>query len=542
MRLSRIFVFFVVVVVLILGVGIGSIWYLKERKNRFETLYTEMKLTLKPLQVIGETAISVGNYYLLDNEDFLRIFNSNPRLLFFQFLGKTDQGKPYEFSYSPLLKTGMYSLYPKLYKILPTDSPERKAKKEERNKKILEQIKAYRKKVAKFWNVPEQFKNKEYYFDSQNGWFYMRLKTHNKNGGEVWGILDASSYKKALNHVLLVVGGIVVGSISLVLILGLIIGQKLSQTVAEFKEHVIKLGETLDLTKPLKVQFWIKEFNEIGEALNRFITNLKPVLKEVYSQSNTLEKKSVLLSGISKNLEQFTTKFKSEIEKLSRETKEIQGELSEINQHLGNISKVLTNLKEESEHTSLSLSQLQEEVLHTKKRSEKLLDYSKEIEGIGDFILKVAEQTNLLALNATIEAARAGEAGKSFSVVANEVKELAKQIQNSVEEIQKSVEQVKDGIIEGNNRVEKLVEVVEEVKSMGEIVTKSVENATSQIEEIVQTLKNTAQFSDKVFQMNQNILKLTQELTKKENELLEVADLLSEISKKLQKTISLFKV
>ena len=60
--------------------------------------------------------------------------------------------------------------------------------------------------------------------------------------------------------------------------------------------------------------------------------------------------------------------------------------------------------------------------------------------GIANMISGVAAKTNLLALNATIEAVRAGDAGRSFSIVAREVKELASATARSTHEITSTVE------------------------------------------------------------------------------------------------------
>jgi hypothetical protein len=57
------------------------------------------------------------------------------------------------------------------------------------------------------------------------------------------------------------------------------------------------------------------------------------------------------------------------------------------------------------------------------------------VRSVAASINRVANQTNLLALNATIESARAGEAGRGFSVVASEVKDLSRDTSRFAEEI-----------------------------------------------------------------------------------------------------------
>jgi methyl-accepting chemotaxis protein len=81
---------------------------------------------------------------------------------------------------------------------------------------------------------------------------------------------------------------------------------------------------------------------------------------------------------------------------------------------------------------------------------------SKRVANIGrilSVIDEVAEQTNLLALNASIIAAQAGDRGKSFSVVAVEIKNLAKRTGNHTREISEIIL----GVREEMERAEKAI-------------------------------------------------------------------------------------
>ena len=87
---------------------------------------------------------------------------------------------------------------------------------------------------------------------------------------------------------------------------------------------------------------------------------------------------------------------------------------------------------------------------------------------------EIAFQTNLLALNAAVEAARAGDAGKGFSVVAEEVRNLAMRsaeaAKNTAALIEDSVRNSERGVILNQDVLRALCEINNQVKNVGSVM------------------------------------------------------------------------
>ena len=91
------------------------------------------------------------------------------------------------------------------------------------------------------------------------------------------------------------------------------------------------------------------------------------------------------------------------------------------------------------EDTINIFSGLTDLVVQLGERMAGFADAMSRVQNVSSSIESIASKTNMLALNATIEAARAGEAGRSFAVVAAEVKKLAHDTRAATSEIASTI-------------------------------------------------------------------------------------------------------
>ncbi|HTZ71834.1 MAG TPA: methyl-accepting chemotaxis protein [Acetobacteraceae bacterium] len=111
--------------------------------------------------------------------------------------------------------------------------------------------------------------------------------------------------------------------------------------------------------------------------------------------------------------------------------------------------------------------------------------------GVGkvvELISGIAGQTNLLALNATIEAARAGEAGRGFSVVAGEVKALARQTGQATQDIGSRIQAVRDSAERAMALIGTMTDRIGAVEQSGSDIAASVERQGTAIGDINENL------------------------------------------------------
>jgi len=152
-------------------------------------------------------------------------------------------------------------------------------------------------------------------------------------------------------------------------------------------------------------------------------------------------------------------------------------------------------------------------------------------------IEKINRQTNLLALNATIEAHRAGEAGKTFVVVANEVRDLSRSTNQLAETIRAQIGAVADGVRQGHailkqiatidmsthilakDRLDKLMGGLNDQHQHFSEVLREAARASNNISDTVSQLVTGIQFQDRAKQHMEHVIDTLQVLERAVQEL-----------------------
>mgnify|MGYP000897048168 CR=1 FL=1 len=124
--------------------------------------------------------------------------------------------------------------------------------------------------------------------------------------------------------------------------------------------------------------------------------------------------------------------------------------------------------------------------------AENVVNLSEKTQAVGEVIgavKDIAERSSLLALNAAIEAAAAGDEGRSFSVVAAEMKSLAEQSREATVTVRRILEEIQRGINTSVMLTEETVKRVETGRQHTENAETTIRQLNQKVEDSVQAFQ-----------------------------------------------------
>ncbi len=167
--------------------------------------------------------------------------------------------------------------------------------------------------------------------------------------------------------------------------------------------------------KPIK-----NALHKIRHSLNHSFEEIQELSFEIDHMCSQVEQGSSMLAENAQNQADMISNLTNTIYELTEQT---AGNAKNAKK----VSKSVNDVKQETEIGKDYMDQMLTSIQNVTASSQ-------DISHIIEMISAIAGQTKLLALNASIEAARAGEAGAGFSVVANEVGNLAAKSADAVKQ------------------------------------------------------------------------------------------------------------
>ncbi len=243
---------------------------------------------------------------------------------------------------------------------------------------------------------------------------------------------------------------------------------------------------------------------------SRFINNVAGTSDQIngscvqISETSNEQSSAVIQTGTaSDEISAMISRNSDSIEKVNRN-------ISSINDIVKVSSGSLNDLENSMEKNSHANEEVIQLISVISSRLEELLDQFKEVVDKTAVINDIVFQTKLLSFNASVEAARAGEHGKGFSVVAQEIGNLASMsgesataIQSTLEVTDTKVKTILEEIEAGSQKMTSMLK--DQDKTLKLVLGEFNQNFEKVISQIKETVTQTQEISEASREQNKGV-------------------------------------
>jgi methyl-accepting chemotaxis protein len=279
------------------------------------------------------------------------------------------------------------------------------------------------------------------------------------------------------------------------------------------------------------------EIGTLAETLGTTAVNLGRVLGSITEGVEKLNASSEGLLATSRELSSGADELKGQAESAAAATERIKDNIllvtdtaetmfeqsrgiaaaaremsSDVNSVAAAIEEMSASIREVARNCSGAQVMAGKAQKASRRAEEQMTELDRAVRDIGKIVFvieNITEQIKLLALNATIEAARSGEAGRGFTVVADEVKELAQQTALAAHDIARQIGGIQERTGSVVSDIRNVADINSGFKDHTNLIAAAVEQQNATASEITRIIvgvaENSGNVSDLVGSLSRNI-------------------------------------
>jgi twitching motility protein PilJ len=324
----------------------------------------------------------------------------------------------------------------------------------------------------------------------------------------------------------------------------------------QIKELLRIVSAAADGDFTVNAQVTADTLGALSDSFNLMVSDLSELINDVKKSAEHVAQSTQGILNTTTKMAEGADKQAQEIVQIGNLVKEMASVAENTNNSAQMASEAAIHTKEVAERGGVvveqsieSMHRIKETVMDTSDRITELGDSSTRVGEITEIISDIANRTNLLALNATIEAARAGDAGRGFTIVADEIRNLAERSSNAASEIAKLIDDIQYGTAEtvmameiGNTEVADGTKKVDAAGAALREILGAVDISTSSAAEITNATKKQLKSNEDIVNVMEGIAKIANQTAEgaKQSEI-EITRL-EYLSKSLNNAVSKFKL